>query len=187
MKRDEALACVKEQLTEQRYTHTVGVMETAVKLAERFGADVKKAETAAIFHDYAKFRPKEEMKQIILDENKSLEVLDFHHELWHAPAGASLVKTEVGITDEDVLSAIRYHTSGRPGMTLLEKIIYVADYIEPGRLFPGVDEVRALAEENLDLALIQALKNTITFLLKKNQAVFPDTIATYNALLKERQ
>ncbi|ASB88286.1 bis(5'-nucleosyl)-tetraphosphatase (symmetrical) YqeK [Bacillus sonorensis] len=187
MKRDKALACVKEQLTEQRYTHTVGVMETAVKLAERFGADVKKAETAAIFHDYAKFRPKEEMKQIILDENKSLEVLDFHHELWHAPAGASLVKTEVGITDEDVLSAIRYHTSGRPGMTLLEKIIYVADYIEPGRLFPGVDEVRALAEENLDLALIQALKNTITFLLKKNQAVFPDTIATYNALLKERQ
>ena len=187
MKRDQALACVKEQLTEQRYTHTIGVMDTAVKLAERFGADVKKAETAAIFHDYAKFRPKEEMKQIILDENKSLEVLDFHHELWHAPAGASLVKTEVGITDEDVLSAIRYHTSGRPGMTLLEKIIYVADYIEPGRLFPGVDEVRALAEENLDLALIQALKNTITFLLKKNQAVFPDTIATYNALLKERQ
>lgn len=172
MKRDEALACVKEQLTEQRYTHTVGVMETAVKLAERFGADVKKAETAAIFHDYAKFRPKEEMKQIILDENKSLEVLDFHHELWHAPAGASLVKTEVGITDEDVLSAIRYHTSGRPGMTLLEKIIYVADYIEPGRLFPGVDEVRALAEENLDLALIQALKNTITFLLKKTKPFF---------------
>ncbi|MBU8787714.1 MULTISPECIES: bis(5'-nucleosyl)-tetraphosphatase (symmetrical) YqeK [Bacillus] len=187
MKRDQALACVKEQLTEQRYTHTIGVMETAVMLAERFGADVKKAETAAIFHDYAKFRPKEEMKQIILNDNKSLDVLDFHHELWHAPAGAVLVKTEVGIADEDILSAIRYHTSGRPGMTLLEKVIYVADYIEPGRCFPGVDEVRVLAEENLDLALIQALKNTITFLMTKNQAVFPDTLATYNALVKERQ
>lgn len=167
MKREEALACVQEQLTEQRYIHTVGVMETAVKLAERFGADVKKAEIAAIFHDYAKFRPKEEMKQIILNGGGPLEVLDFHHELWHAPAGAALVKTEVGITDEDILSAIRFHTSGRPNMTLLEKVIYVADYIEPGRRFPGVEEVRTLAEEDLDLALIQALKNTITFLISK--------------------
>lgn len=186
MKREEALACVQEQLTEQRYIHTVGVMETAVKLAERFGADVKKAETAAIFHDYAKFRPKEEMKQIILDGGGPLEVLDFHHELWHAPAGAALVKTEVGITDEDILSAIRFHTSGRPNMTPLEKVIYVADYIEPGRRFPGVEEVRTLAEEDLDLALIQALKNTITFLISKNQAVYPETVATYNALVNDR-
>ncbi|MCY8399135.1 bis(5'-nucleosyl)-tetraphosphatase (symmetrical) YqeK [Bacillus haynesii] len=186
MKREEALACVQEQLTEQRYIHTVGVMETAVKLAERFGADVKKAEIAAIFHDYAKFRPKEEMKQIILDGGGPLEVLDFHHELWHAPAGAALVKTEVGITDEDILSAIRFHTSGRPNMTLLEKVIYVADYIEPGRRYPGVEEVRTLAEEDLDLALIQALKNTITFLISKNQAVYPETVATYNALVNDR-
>ncbi|AGN37189.1 bis(5'-nucleosyl)-tetraphosphatase (symmetrical) YqeK [Bacillus sp. GM2] len=186
MKREEALACVQEQLTEQRYIHTVGVMETAVKLAERFGADVKKAEIAAIFHDYAKFRPKEEMKQIILDGGGPLEVLDFHHELWHAPAGATLVKTEVGITDEDILSAIRFHTSGKPNMTLLEKVIYVADYIEPGRRFPGVEEVRTLAEEDLDLALIQALKNTITFLISKNQAVYPETVATYNALVNDR-
>ncbi|MEC0707591.1 bis(5'-nucleosyl)-tetraphosphatase (symmetrical) YqeK [Bacillus haynesii] len=186
MKREEALACVQEQLTEQRYIHTVGVMETAVKLAERFGADVKKAETAAIFHDYAKFRPKEEMKQIILDGGGPLEVLDFHHELWHAPAGAALVKTEVGITDEDILSAIRFHTSGRPNMTLLEKVIYVADYIEPGRRFPGVEEVRTLAEEDLDSALIQALKNTIIFLISKNQAVYLETVATYNALVNDR-
>ncbi|MBG9883598.1 bis(5'-nucleosyl)-tetraphosphatase (symmetrical) YqeK [Bacillus paralicheniformis] len=186
MKREEALACVQEQLTEQRYIHTVGVMETAVKLAERFGADVKKAEIAAIFHDYAKFRPKEEMKQIILNGGGPLEVLDFHHELWHAPAGAALVKTEVGITDEDILSAIRFHTSGRPNMTLLEKVIYVADYIEPGRRFPGVEEVRTLAEEDLDLALIQALKNTMTFLISKNQAVYPETVATYNALVNDR-
>ncbi|AJO19139.1 bis(5'-nucleosyl)-tetraphosphatase (symmetrical) YqeK [Bacillus paralicheniformis] len=186
MKREEALACVQEQLTEQRYIHTVGVMETAVKLAERFGADVKKAEIAAIFHDYAKFRPKEEMKQIILNGGGPLEVLDFHHELWHAPAGAALVKTEVGITDEDILSAIRFHTSGRPNMTLLEKVIYVADYIEPGRRFPGVEEVRTLAEEDLDLALIEALKNTMTFLISKNQAVYPETVATYNALVNDR-
>ncbi|MDA7026868.1 bis(5'-nucleosyl)-tetraphosphatase (symmetrical) YqeK [Bacillus sp. CLL-7-23] len=185
MKRDEALACVKKQLTEARYTHTIRVMETAIELANRFGADVNKAEIAAIFHDYAKFRPKEEMKQMIISEGEALDVLDFHPELWHAPAGAILVKKEAGITDEDVLSAIKYHTSGRPNMTLLEKVIYVADYIEPGRSFPGIEEVRTLAETNLDLALIQALKNTIIFLLTKNQAVFPMTIATYNTLIKQ--
>ncbi|NPC93388.1 HD domain-containing protein [Bacillus sp. WMMC1349] len=185
MKRDEALACVKKQLTEARYTHTIRVMETAIELANRFGADVNKAETAAIFHDYAKFRPKEEMKQMIVSEGESLEVLDFHPELWHAPAGAILVKKEVGITDEDVLSAIKYHTYGRSNMTLLEKVIYVADYIEPGRSFSGIEDVRTLAETDLDLALIQALKNTIIFLLTKNQAVFPKTIATYNALIKK--
>ncbi|ARW46272.1 Nicotinate-nucleotide adenylyltransferase (plasmid) [Bacillus licheniformis] len=113
-------------------------------------------------------------------------MLNFHHELWHAPAGAALVKTEVGITDEDILSAIRFHTSGRPNMTLLEKVVYVADYIEPGRRFPGVEEVRTLAEEDLDSALIQALKNTITFLISKNQAVYPETVATYNALVNDR-
>ncbi|MCP6368247.1 bis(5'-nucleosyl)-tetraphosphatase (symmetrical) YqeK, partial [Klebsiella pneumoniae] len=81
-------------------------------------------------------------------------------ELWHAPVGAFLVRNEVGITDKEVLDAIAYHTSGRPGMTLLEKIVYVADYIEPGRRFPGVDEVRELAKKDLNAALIQSLKNT---------------------------
>lgn len=76
-------------------------------------------------------------------------------------------KKEVGIKDKEVLKAIKYHTSGRPNMTLLEKIIYVADYIEPGRQFPGVEEVRELAKTSLDQALIKSLQNTITFLLKK--------------------
>ncbi|UQZ46746.1 bis(5'-nucleosyl)-tetraphosphatase (symmetrical) YqeK [Bacillus sp. PK3-037] len=183
MNREEALACVKQQLTEHRYIHTIGVMNTAIELAERFGADSKKAETAAIFHDYAKFRPKEEMKHIIAREKMPAHLLDHNPELWHAPVGAYLVQREAGIHDEDILDAIRYHTSGRPGMTLLEKVIYVADYIEPGRKFPGVDEVRELAETNLNQALIQSIKNTMIFLMKKNQQVFPDTCLTYNWLV----
>ncbi|MGE6629229.1 bis(5'-nucleosyl)-tetraphosphatase (symmetrical) YqeK [Bacillus sp. NPDC077027] len=186
MKRDEALDCVKKQLTEHRYTHTIGVMDTAILLAERFGADVKKAEIAAIFHDYAKFRPKEEMKGVIQSEGMNPALLDYSPELWHAPVGAYLVEKEVGIQDTDVLSAIEFHTSGRPNMTLLEKVIYVADYIEPGRHFPGVEEVRELAESDLDGALIQSLKNTIGFLMKKNQSVYPDTLATYNALVQNK-
>ncbi|AKP47885.1 MULTISPECIES: bis(5'-nucleosyl)-tetraphosphatase (symmetrical) YqeK [Bacillus] len=185
MKREKALKIVKEQLTEHRFQHTLGVMETAIKLAAKYGADEKKAELAAIFHDYAKFRPKEEMKQIIIEQAMDPKLLQFNAELWHAPVGAYLAKTEAGIEDEEVLDAIRYHTSGRPDMTVLDKVIYLADYIEPGRQFPGVDEVREMAERNLDEALIQALKNTIVFLLKKNQPVFPDTVDTYNHLVKK--
>ncbi|HEO8418569.1 MAG: bis(5'-nucleosyl)-tetraphosphatase (symmetrical) YqeK [Niallia sp.] len=180
MNREEALLIVKEQITEKRYIHTIGVMETAIKLAEKYGGDVKKAETAAIFHDYAKFRPKHEMKQIIVQQNMDPNLLLFHSELWHAPVGAFLVEKEVGINDKEILDAIRYHTSGRPEMSMLEKIVYLADYMEPGRAFPGVEEVRELAEVSFERAFLQAVKNTIMFLIRNNRAVFPLSIETYN-------
>ncbi|WP_175639805.1 bis(5'-nucleosyl)-tetraphosphatase (symmetrical) YqeK [Metabacillus schmidteae] len=183
MERDAALKIVAEQITEHRYVHTLGVMETAIHLSQKYGGDVKKAELAAIFHDYAKFRPKKEMEKIIKDQEMPAKLLEHNSELWHAPVGAYLVKKEVGIKDKEILRAIKYHTSGRPNMTLLEKIIYVADYIEPGRHFPGVEEVRELAETSLDKALLKSLQNTISFLLKKNQAIYPDTLKTYNSLV----
>lgn len=185
MDRSKALSLVKVQLTEHRYQHTLGVTETALKLARKYGIDEKKAELAAIFHDYAKFRPKDEMKQIILEQKMPELLLHFNSELWHAPVGAYLVQKEAGIEDEEILNAIRYHTSGRIGMTELEKVIYLADYIEPGRHFPGVDEVRELAESDLNQALIRSLQNTIIFLMKKNQPIYPDTFLTYNWLLSE--
>jgi predicted HD superfamily hydrolase involved in NAD metabolism len=184
MKREEALEVVKKQLTAHRYQHTVGVMETAIILAQQYRADEKKAELAAIFHDYAKFRDKEEMYSIIVEQQMNKELLEYNTELWHAPVGAYLVQKEAGVTDLEVLDAIRYHTSGRPNMTLLEKIIYLADYIEPGRHFPGVEEVREIAKKDLDRALIQAIQNTIIFLMKKNQRIFPLTFHTYNDLAK---
>lgn len=187
MNRNDALKLVKEQITEKRYVHTIGVAETAVKLAKRYGADEKKAELAAIFHDYAKFRPKEEMKQIILNQNLEKDLLEFNSEVWHAPVGAYLVQHEVGITDREILDAIAYHTSGRIGMTMLDKIVYLADYIEPGRSFQGVDEVRDLAKENLDKALIQAVKNTIIFLMTKKQAIYPSTFFMYNDLILKKK
>lgn len=185
MERNEALKIVKEQLTDHRYQHTLGVMETAIILAKQVGADEQKAELAAIFHDYAKFRPKEEMKEIIRTQGFPQDLLEYNAELWHAPAGAYLVEKEAGITDTEVLTAIRYHTSGRPGMSLLEKVIYLADYIEPGRHFPGVEEVRQMAKENLEKALIKSVQNTITFLMKKNQPIYPETFQAYNDLVKK--
>ncbi|WP_335869291.1 bis(5'-nucleosyl)-tetraphosphatase (symmetrical) YqeK [Bacillus sp. 2205SS5-2] len=184
MNRSDALAVVRRELTEKRYKHTLGVLETAVDLAKAFGEDEKQAELAAIFHDYAKFRPKEEMKAILLEQNFDDRLIQFNDELWHAPVGAFLVQQQVGVADEKVLAAIRFHTSGRANMSLLEKIIYVADYIEPGRNFPGVEEARRLAKVDIDQALLFAMKNTITFLISKGVQVFPETFEAYNDLVK---
>ncbi|MCP3742613.1 bis(5'-nucleosyl)-tetraphosphatase (symmetrical) YqeK [Rossellomorea sp. BNER] len=186
MERHEALEIVKKQITQHRYQHTLGVVETSIDLAERYHANREKAELAAIFHDYAKFHPKEEMKQIILTENMDRDLLEHHSELWHAPVGAYLVQKNGYVSDEEVLGAIRYHTSGRVNMTTLDKVVYLADYIEPGRHFPGVDEVRLIAKSSLDQAVIQAMKNTILFLLKKNQAVYPETFHAYNDLVMKK-
>ncbi|WP_404468546.1 bis(5'-nucleosyl)-tetraphosphatase (symmetrical) YqeK [Sutcliffiella horikoshii] len=190
MNREKALRLVKEQLTERRYVHTIGVMETAIELAERFGVDKEKAELAAIFHDYAKFRDKEEMRRIIIDQKMPQDLLQFHDELWHAPVGAYLVEKEAGISDAEVLEAIRCHTSGKINMSTLDKVLYVADYVEPGRDFPGVEQVRDSAKSSLDIAVIQAMKNTITYLLKRNQPIYPDTFHAYNDMtmkVKERK
>src|SRR5690606_33311273 len=129
--------------------------------------------------------PKEEMEHIIQQENMPQDLLKYDSELWHAPVGAYLVKKEIGITDEDILDAIRHHTTGRPGMTTLEKVVFLADYIEPNRSFPGVEEVREKAKKSLDEALVLSLQNTIRFLLSKNQLIYPQTVATYNDLLRK--
>lgn len=187
MEREQALKIVKAQLTEHRYQHTLGVMETAISLARKFGVNEKKAELSAIFHDYAKFRPKDEMKEIIVTQGMPKDLLEYNSELWHAPVGAYLAEVDAGITDKEVLDAIRFHTSGRRSMTKLEKVIYLADYIEPGRHFPGVEEVRDLAKINLEEALIKAVQNTIMFLMKKNQAIYPETFHTYNDLILNKE
>lgn len=187
MEKLKALELIKNVLPEKRYIHTLGVLETAVALAEKYGANQKKVELAAIFHDYAKYRPVAEMKSIVSEQNMSDNLLKYARELLHAPVGAYLVRKELGIDDEEVLDAIRYHTTGRPFMTLLEKIIYISDYIEPNRSFSGVDEVRLLAQTNLDEALLKGISNTIYFLVSKQQPVFPDTLAAYNHLILKEE
>lgn len=187
MDRDSALSIVQKQMTEKRFIHTQGVVETAIKLAKIYGVDQKKAELAAIFHDYAKFRPVDEMKEIVVKEQMDDALLVYGDELLHGPVGAFLVKNEVGIHDEDILNGIRYHTTGRARMTMLEKVIYIADYIEPNRSFTGVEEVRELAFKDIHQALIVSISNTINFLLSKKQPVFPSTLAAYNFLILKEE
>ncbi|KGX93556.1 hypothetical protein N781_11040 [Pontibacillus halophilus JSM 076056 = DSM 19796] len=185
MERNEALALVKPHLKQERYEHTIRVMETAIQLAEMYGVDVHKTELAAIFHDYAKYRPVEEMKRWIQSSYLPKDLLHYHHELWHGPVGALLLERELGIEDQELLEAVHYHTTGRTHMTDLDKVIFLADYIEPGRKFPGLEQVREAAWEDLNKGCWMASKNTISFLMSKNQPIYPETFYAYNALTKQ--
>ncbi|MFT9848594.1 bis(5'-nucleosyl)-tetraphosphatase (symmetrical) YqeK [Aneurinibacillus sp. REN35] len=181
------MEAVQQQITKHRYEHTLGVMNTAVALAAKYGANKEKAEIAAILHDYCKFWPEDEMRSIIKNTpHIPKDLLEYDKELWHAHVGAEVVRRDLGIEDEEILNAIRYHTSGRENMTLLEKVVCLADYIEPGRQFPGVDEVRAAAEEDLDRALAKGLGGTITFLVNREKSIYPLTVLARNSLVKPK-
>lgn len=182
--REALIEAVAAQMPDKRWKHTLGVMETSVKLAELYGADPVKAETAAILHDVAKYWPVERMREIIKREGLSPELLHYDKQLWHAEVGAFVAEQEYEITDPEILGAIRYHTSGREGMTLLEKVVCLADYMEPGRDFPGVDQIRKLAKTSLEEALVAGFDSTISFLLQKRQIIFPLTVLARNDLVR---
>jgi predicted HD superfamily hydrolase involved in NAD metabolism len=185
MNRDALMESVKRQMPAKRWEHTLGVIETSGLLAHKYGADPVKADVAAILHDYVKYWPVEKMRQVIVEQRLPGDLLSYDKELWHAPVGASVVSREFGIDDEEILNAIRYHTSGRERMTVLDKVVCLADYIEPGRDFPGVNEIRELAKHNLEQALIAGFDSTLQYLLKLGKKIYPLTLLARNSLLEE--
>jgi predicted HD superfamily hydrolase involved in NAD metabolism len=182
---DEAMALVEREMPAKRWRHTLGVIESAVVLAERFGGDAEKARIAAVLHDVAKYWPVDRQREAVaLDGDAAgLDTLLYDKELWHSHAGAYVARRDFGVDDDEVLDAIRYHTSGRPGMTLLEKIVCLADYIEPGRDFPGVEQLRELSESSLEEALVAGFDGTLRFLIDQGKLIYPLTVLTRNDLL----
>lgn len=180
LKREELMQEVQMHMSERRFQHVLGVEDTAIALAAKYGASEEKASIAALTHDYAKERPDEEFERIIQQEGYDQELLNYSNAIWHGLVGASMVQRELGIDDEEILKAIRLHTTGAAEMSLLDKIIYVADYIEPGRNFPGVKEARELAITDLDEAVAYETKHTLLHLVEKEQKIYPKTIETYN-------
>jgi predicted HD superfamily hydrolase involved in NAD metabolism len=170
----------KKVLTPARWEHTLRVVDTAVKLAHHEGVDPQKAEIAATLHDYCKFWSADELIVWIKRHHLPPDLLDYNSHLWHAPVGAEVARLHFGIRDEEILDAIRYHTSARPQMSQLEKIIYLADYMEPGRQFPGVEEVRELANIDLEKALLQAIDYVIISLIDRRQKIYPLTLEARN-------
>lgn len=181
---DEIRDYLKKNLKPSRYGHTLGVVNTAIKLAETYGEDKEKAEIAALCHDVAKNMSEEELKKIIDDENIILSVDEKNtQELWHSIIAPIISKNIFGVEDKEILSAMRWHTTGKENMTKLEKIIYLADLIEPSRSFNGVDEIREAAYEDLDSAMLQALTHTTIYLLTKGCAVDINSIKARNYLV----
>jgi nicotinate-nucleotide adenylyltransferase len=185
MKRFEQI--VKEKLSAKRFRHTLGVADAAQDLARRYGGDVEKARLAGLLHDLTKEVGVAEQMQFFDEFHIKLSSLELHSpKLWHAMTGAAYAEHRLGIDDAEILQAIRYHTTGRQHMSLMDKILYLEDYIEVKRDFDGVEEVRALLDQGLDAMMLQAMKQTIQELLDKSASIHPDTFACYNQLLSER-
>lgn len=182
---EEIKIYLSRKLKADRYNHVLGVVEMSEKLAKRYGADVKKARLAALIHDLAKYEGGEALIRIAKENGYDLDEVEKKAPyLLHGFAAAVIAKKDMGIEDEDVLNAAIYHTTGRENMTLLEKIIYIADYIEPNRSYKGVDELRDITFENLDRGLMMAFDNTIKFVLDKGALLHSRTVDGRNYLVK---
>lgn len=166
----------------KRFTHTLGVEYTAAALAMRYGADLEKAQLAGLLHDCAKCMGND--KLLSACEKHDIPVTDVERRnpyLLHAKVGSYLARKEYKIEDSDILNAILYHTTGHPGMTLLEKIIFTADYIEPGRKqAPNLTEIRQLAFTDLDEAVKKILADTLEYLKSGDGEMDPMTEETYH-------
>lgn len=185
---DKIKAYLKENLIESRYNHTLGVIETAKDLANINGIDVKKAEIAALVHDVAKNMTIETMRRIIEEHNIELSYETLKTpELWHSIIAPIIGEEVFQIEDKDILNAMRWHTTGKENMTTLEKIIYMADMIEPKRSFQGVEQLRKATFEDLDKGFIMALNQTINYLLNKGFCVDINTIKARNFIILNRK
>ena len=191
MKREKIMNEMRKSLPSRRFEHTLGVTYTAACLAMRYGADIEKARIAGLLHDSAKYMSSKEKIQTCLKNGLSVSQYEEKNpELLHAKLGAYLAENRYGISDPEILSAITWHTTGRPDMTLLEKILYIADYMEPNRdQAPNLPEVRKLAFVDLDECLFLILKDSITYLSGRSITIDPMTQTTYDYYnaLREKQ
>lgn len=182
MDREALMQQVQMRMSEKRFKHVLGVEEMAILLAKKYGVSTEKASIAALTHDYAKERSDEEFLLEIERQNYPDQAMlkKFGNAIWHGLVGADFVERELKVHDVDILEAIRLHTTGAANMTDLAKIIYVADYIEPGRDFPGVEEARRIALMDLDQAVAFETKHTLSHLIENENPVYPKTLETYN-------
>lgn len=178
----ELIRTLEQELNYKRFVHTMAVAGTASSLAMCYGMNIQKAELAGLLHDCAKCIDVRKMQKLC--EKAGLEITPFEAgsgSLLHSKAGSVLAAEKYGCTDPDILNAIRYHTTGRPGMSLLEKIIFVADYIEPGRYTAkNLPEIRMMAFEDIDEALMKILYDTLVYLNSTGNTVDPMTQKTYD-------
>lgn len=168
----------------RRLSHSLGVRDTCEYLAVRYGSDVRKARLAGLLHDCAKGLDDHQLMHQATQYGIDVsQWQDYDLSLLHGPAGASLARERLGITDVEILHAVAVHTTGCTEMSLLDLVLFVADYIEPGRAFEGVDQIRSAAEQSLELAALKGFTKTIKHLLHTDRLIHPLTIHARNSLL----
>lgn len=178
---------ISEKLDEYRLNHSECVSECAASLAERYGADIHKARIAGLLHDVMKNAAAvEHLTELEKAGVTLLPVEMVNAKVWHQISGAAFLKNEGIITDEEILGAVRWHTTGRAGMTLLEKVVYVADFISADRDYPDVGVVRSLADKSLDEAIIYTARYTINKLATANMPIHPATLDCYNDMILKK-
>lgn len=187
LSRQQLIDKLDEALTEDRFHHVLRVEQTSIKLAKQYDVDPEKASIAGLCHDYAKQRPDEDFIQEIKRDGLDPDLLNWNNAIWHGIVGAEMVKHELGVWDEDILNAIRHHTTGAPVMSPLEQIIYMADYIEPGRNFAEVVKARELTAKSLQLGVAYQTEQTLAYLVERDLPVYPATILTYNAWVPQNK
>lgn len=172
---------LQNRLTEKRYVHSLNVADSARELALIYGCDPEKAYTVGLVHDCCKDEPAGLQLSYMLENGVELSEYELDvAKLYHAICGAVYAEKEFGITDKDMLNAIRYHTTGRKGMSLLEKVVFIADFVSAERNYNGVDIMREKAKRSLDEAIVEGLGFTIKDLITRNMIVHPDTVLAFN-------
>ncbi|WP_462132207.1 bis(5'-nucleosyl)-tetraphosphatase (symmetrical) YqeK [Veillonella tobetsuensis] len=174
---------LSNKLSKKRFIHTLGVVNSAMYLAKKYGANIEDAHLAALLHDCAKEIPLLEMRDLVADLPCDQDMLH-SGALLHGLAGMVLANTQYGVTNPDILEAIRVHTTGKENMSKLDKIIFLADYIEPNRNFPGVNDIRLAAEQSLDAGVLCGFDMTIRHLIDSGDSIYPLTILSRNDLLR---
>lgn len=187
MNKEEAvLKDIRERLSDFRYVHSLEVAKSAKELANKYGCDPEKAYIAGLSHDVLKELSKEEFKEFFENENISLTAVEKSApKLWHAMAGAEYLKKVYDLGD-DIISAVRYHTTGKENMNKLQKILFVADFISEDRSYNGVEDMRERAKISLECAMEEGLRFTIEELASNCRPIHPDTLSCYNEILLEK-
>lgn len=178
---DENRAFLKARLSKKRYTHSLNVAHKAQRLAELYGEDPEKAYFAGLMHDVCKELPAEEQEELVRASSFAVSKEELVTKpVWHGIAGAYFLQVRMGVTDPDVLNAVRYHTVGRAGMTRLEEIVYLADLISEDRTYDGVEQMRQLCLTSINAAMLEGIRFSMETTLKKGGYLPPVTVEAYN-------
>lgn len=177
---------VAARLSDYRYHHVLRVRDYAVKLSEANHVDLDKAEIAALVHDYAKERSDDDFLRVIEEQHMDPDLVHWGNYVWHGIVGAEIIRTELGITDEEILTAVRQHTTGSGSdMSRLSQVLFMADYLETGRTFEGVVEARTITDQSLSMGVKYQIVHTLARLVQKETPIYPKSLETYNYWVKK--